>query len=141
MGEGKDELNIAGVLAFLDRRCKAVVFLAWLGLSAWFLYDRWDQLRAFGLGDTDDNMRMSQVRALLHGQDWFDLRQHKLAGSNIHWSRRVDLPPAGRGGFPLRQHTRAGSNIHWSRLVALPLAGLILLLRPFLGGPQAELVS
>ncbi|MBA3527486.1 MAG: AcrB/AcrD/AcrF family protein [Sphingomonas sp.] len=113
MGEGKDELNIAAALAFVDRHWKWLVLLAWLGLSAWFLYDRWDQLRAFGLGDTDDNMRMSQVRALLHGQDWFDLRQHKLAGSNIHWSRLVDLP----------------------------LAALILMLRPFVGGAQAELIS
>ena len=113
MGEGKDELNIAGALAFADRHWKLLVFLAWLGLSAWFVYDRWDQLRAFGLGDTDDNMRMSQVRALLDGQDWFDLRQHKLVGSNIHWSRLVDLP----------------------------LAGLILLLRPFVGGAQAELIG
>ncbi len=113
MGEGKDELNIAPALAFADRHWKWLILLAWLGLSAWFLFERWDQLRAFGLGDTDDNMRMSQVRALLHGQDWFDLRQHKLAGSNIHWSRLVDLP----------------------------LAGLILLLRPFVGGAQAELTA
>ncbi len=113
MGEGKDELNIAPALAFADRHWKWLVLLAWLLFSAWFLYDRWDQLRAFGLGDTDDNMRMSQVRALLHGQDWFDLRQHRLAGSNIHWSRLVDLP----------------------------LAGLILLLRPFVGGAQAELAA
>ena len=49
---------------------------------------------------------MMQVRALLHGQDWFDLRQYRLN------------PPF-------------GANIHWSRLVDLPLAGLILLLRPF----------
>jgi hypothetical protein len=31
-----------------------------------------------------------------------------------------------------------GANIHWSRLVDLPIAGLILGLRPFLGGPAAE---
>src|SRR5256885_1121086 len=31
-----------------------------------------------------------------------------------------------------------GANIHWSRLVDLPIAGLILLLRPFLGGAGAE---
>jgi hypothetical protein len=113
MGQGKDWLNIDGALEFADRHWKWLVLLAWLLLSGWAVYDRWDQLRAFGLGDTDDNIRMSQVRALLHGQDWFDLRQHKLAGSNIHWSRLVDLP----------------------------LAGLILLLRPFVGVAQAELVG
>jgi MFS family permease len=31
-----------------------------------------------------------------------------------------------------------GANIHWSRLVDLPIAGLILGLRPILGGPAAE---
>src|SRR3954447_18982635 len=30
-----------------------------------------------------------------------------------------------------------GANIHWSRLVDLPIAGLILLLRPVLGGAAA----
>jgi len=113
MGEGKEELNVERALELADRHWKWLVVLAWLLLSAWFLFDRWEQVRAFGLGDTDDNMRMSQVRALLNGQDWFDLRQHKLAGSNIHWSRLVDLP----------------------------LAGLILLLRPFVGGAYAELVA
>ena len=58
-------------------------------------------------------MRISQVRALLAGQDWFDLRQYKM-----NWPE--------------------GANIHWSRLVDLPLAGLILLGRLFLNGPQAE---
>ena len=52
-------------------------------------------------------MRMSQVRALLAGQDWFDLRQYKM-----NWPD--------------------GANIHWSRLVDLPLAGLILLGRTFM---------
>src|SRR6476660_10313557 len=40
-------------------------------------------------------MRMMQVRALLEGQGWYDLSQHRMAGSNIHWSRLVDLPIAG----------------------------------------------
>ena len=43
-------------------------------------------------------MRMAQVRALLGGQGWFDLRQHRFdaaqGGANIHWSRLVDLPLA-----------------------------------------------
>ena len=46
-------------------------------------------------------------------QDCFDLRQYRLN------------PPT-------------GANIHWSRLVDLPIAGLILLLRPFVGGTDAE---
>ncbi len=99
--------------ALLDRHWKWAVFLVWLGFAAWFAYSKWADIRLFNLGDTDDNMRMMQVRGLLHGQDWYDLRQYRLN------------PPF-------------GANIHWSRLVDLPIAGLILALRPFLGGPGAE---
>ena len=97
----------------IERHWKLIVVLAWLAFCAWYLWNNYDSVRYFRLGDTDDNMRMMQVRGLLHGQGWFDLRQHRLS------------PPV-------------GANIHWSRLVDLPIAGLILALRPFLGGPAAE---
>src|SRR5690349_4439966 len=89
------------------------LLLGWLATCAWLLYDRWHAVQIFALGDTDDNMRMMQVRALLEGQSWFDLRQYRLS------------PPT-------------GADIHWSRLVDLPIAGLKLLLTPFLGGRVAE---
>ena len=97
----------------LERHWKLIVVLAWLAFCAWYLWNNYDSVRFFRLGDTDDNMRMMQVRGLLHGQGWYDLRQHRLS------------PPV-------------GANIHWSRLVDLPIAGLILALRPFLGGAAAE---
>ena len=97
----------------IERHWKWIVFLVWLGFCAWFIYSKWSDIRFFNLGDTDDNTRIAQVRALLHGQSWFDLRQYRLN------------PPA-------------GLNIHWSRLVDLPIAGLILALRPLLGGAAAE---
>jgi len=100
-------------LDWLGRNWKLVVLLVWLGFSAWFIADKWQQIRWFGLGDTDDNMRIMQVRAWMHGQGWYDLRNYRLN------------PPF-------------GANIHWSRLVDLPLAGLILGLRPLLGGAAAE---
>ena len=87
--------------------------VAWLGFCGWFIFSEWNSIRYFALGDTDDNMRIMQVRGLLHGQGWFDLRQYRMN------------PPF-------------GANIHWSRLVDLPIAGLILLLRPILGGAGAE---
>jgi hypothetical protein len=87
--------------------------LAWAIFAIWFLAQKWAAIHWFALSDTDDNMRMSQVRALLHGQDWFDLRQYKLN------------PPD-------------GFNMHWSRLVDLPIAGLIIAAKPFLGGAMAE---
>ncbi len=97
----------------IERHWKSLVILVWLGFCAWFVFSRWSDIRFFNLGDTDDNMRIMQVRALLHGQGWFDLRQYRLN------------PPV-------------GANIHWSRLVDLPIAGLILALRPILGGAAAE---
>jgi hypothetical protein len=82
----------------LERRWRWWVLLFWLGACAWLLYMRWAQINAFALGDTDDNMRIMQVRGLLAGQGWYDLRQYRLNppwGADIHWSRLVDLPIAG----------------------------------------------
>jgi len=81
--------------AFLDRRWRWFLLLAWLVIAGFMLWQRWPLIRIFALSDTDDNMRIMQVRALLAGQNWYDLSQHRLAGSNIHWSRLVDLPIAG----------------------------------------------
>ena len=113
MAKGKAGDWEAKALEFIERRWKLIVFLVWFGFCVWMIIDRWSDIRWFGLGDTDDNMRIMQVRALLHGQGWYDLR-------NYHMN-----PPY-------------GANIHWSRLVDLPIAGLILGLRPFLGGAGAE---
>jgi hypothetical protein len=47
--------------------------------------------------DTDDAMRMTEVRDFLHGQNWFDIVQHRLNtpyGAEMHWSRLIDLPEA-----------------------------------------------
>jgi hypothetical protein len=107
-----DDLE-AWVLELVERRWKVIILVVWLLVCAWFLYQKWTEIRYFGLGDTDDNMRIMQVRGLLHGQGWYDLRNYRMN------------PPF-------------GANIHWSRLVDLPIAGLILGLRPFLGGPGAE---
>jgi hypothetical protein len=79
----------------LDRHWRWWLLLFWLGVAGFMVFARWAQIQGFALGDTDDNMRMMQVRALLAGQSWYDLEQHRLVGSNIHWSRLVDLPIAG----------------------------------------------
>lgn len=45
--------------------------------------------------DSDDAMRLVQVRSLLHGQAWFDLTAYRLdppGGVFMHWSRLIDLP-------------------------------------------------
>jgi|tagenome__1003787_1003787.scaffolds.fasta_scaffold20948611_1 hypothetical protein len=113
MERRKDEEWQDWAFALIERHWKLIVLLVWLGFCGWFTFSEWTNIRYFALGDTDDNMRIMQVRALLHGQDWFDLRQYRMN------------PPL-------------GGNIHWSRLVDLPIAGLILALRPFLGGAAAE---
>ena len=49
-------------------------------------------------GDTDDAMRMVQVRDWMAGQGWYDLRALRLdppGGVLMHWSRVVDIPLAG----------------------------------------------
>lgn len=112
----KDDLPVDRILAFLERHWKLLTVVSWLLFCAWFAYSHWTSIVWFNLSDTDDNMRMMQVRGLLHGQGWFDLRNYHLN------------PPI-------------GANIHWSRLVDLPIAGIILLARPFVGGATAELIA
>src|SRR5689334_15122540 len=90
------------------RHWRLWVVLVWLGTALYLAYVRWGMILGFLLPDTDDNMRMMQVRDLLRGQGWFDLRQYRLD------------PPY-------------GANIHWSRLVDLPIAGMILAFRPIFG--------
>src|SRR5437762_11846060 len=113
MEQSKDEELEARAFGLIERHWLRIVLIIWLAFVVGHIYSKWTDIRFFNLGDTDDNMRMMQVRALLHGQGWFDLRQYRLN------------PPF-------------GANIHWSRLVDLPIAGLILLLRPVFGGAAAE---
>ena len=101
---------------WLDRHWRWLVLLWWLAVCGFLLVERWAAIRGFSLGDTDDNLRMLQVRALLEGQGWYDLRQYRLN------------PPD-------------GANVHWSRLVDLPIAGIKLALTPFVGGRVAEMAA
>ena len=117
MSEGKlDELQRKVAEPFF-RHWRWVIVTAWLLYVAWIVFNRLGPIQAFALGDTDDNLRIAQVRALLGGQGWYDLYQHRF--DPVH----------------------GGANIHWSRLVDLPLAGLILLMTPFIGGADAERVA
>nr|MBA4771035.1 hypothetical protein [Sphingobium sp.] len=93
-----------------------LALLAWLiCCAAMIVHYAWPftDLRFF---DTDDALRLEQVRALLGGQSWFDVTQHRVN------------PPL-------------GGPMHWSRIVDLPIAALILLARPLLGPDGAELFA
>lgn len=92
---------------------RLVTLIVWLLVAAGLLWWRWTSVRFWGLGDTDDNLRLQQVRDWLGGQGWFELRQRRLGWPN-------------------------GFDVHWSRLIDLPLAGLMLALKPFVGAAWAE---
>ena len=50
-----------------------------------------------GIPNSDDLVRLVEVRDLLAGQNWFDLTQYRLGldgGTLMHWSRLVDAPIA-----------------------------------------------
>jgi len=93
------------------------ILLAWLIFVVVKLVVHTPNIQVLALGDTDDNLRLAQVRAWLGGQGWYDLVQHRF-------------DPAHGGG-----------DIHWSRLVDLPIAALIFLLTPLLGGADAERIA
>jgi hypothetical protein len=101
---------------FLDERWRLVTLLIWLGACAWMLWTKRNPIHWLGLSDTDDNMRLDQVRDWLGGQGWYDLRQYRLN------------PPT-------------GFDIHWSRLVDLPLAAMILVAKPLFGAPAAYRIA
>jgi len=73
----------------------------------------WETIRHLRVPDTDDAMRLVEVRDLLAGQGWYDNVQYRF------------LAPA---GVPS----------HWSRLVDAPIAGMILALAPLTGRAFAE---
>jgi hypothetical protein len=86
--------------------------LAWLLVVAQLMAYFWT-MTGYTLPDTDDAMRLVEVRGLLAGQGWFDLHQTRVA------------PPA-------------GFDLHWSRLIDAGLAGLFLLFRLFVDRALAE---
>lgn len=90
------------------------VVLAALFTLAWTMRD-WANLSTLHLPDTDDAVRLQQVRDWLGGQGFGDLTQYRL----------------GTGGVPM----------HWSRLADLVPGGLIALLTPLAGRHGAEVAA
>jgi hypothetical protein len=91
------------------------LLLAGLLSLAWTLQG-WATLSTLRLPDTDDVVRLQQIRDWIGGQGFGDLAQHRLG-----------LPP--------------GLEMHWSRLPDLVPAALIVALSPLLGAHAAELVA
>ena len=70
--------------------------LACVMCAGWAWRD-WTSLSALRLPDTDDVMRLQQIRDWIGGQGFADLSQHRLGaapGLAMHWSRLPDLVPA-----------------------------------------------
>jgi hypothetical protein len=85
---------------------------AWLLIATDLIVKHWAGT-GVTLSDTDDAMRLVEVRDFLHGQGWFDMHQPRLG------------PPA-------------GYDSHWSRLIDAGLAGLFWLFHQFVDGALAE---
>ena len=74
------------------------VGLAWLIVAAQLLAVDWNNATRTLL-DTDDALRLVQVREFIAGQSWFNLHEARFGppqGYDSHWSRLID---AGLAGF------------------------------------------
>lgn len=88
----------------------ALVVLVWLVVALALLLQHWGQT-AETLLDTDDAMRLVEMRAWLAGQGWFGQGWFDMHNARIQ-------PP---GGY----------DAHWSRLIDAGLAGTLLLFQHF----------
>ena len=71
--------------------------LAWLLAVLQLVAQHW-ATTADALLDTDDAMRLVQMRDFIAGQGWYDLHQPRInppAGYDSHWSRLIDAGLAG----------------------------------------------
>lgn len=101
-------------------------------------------LRVGLYSDSDDAMRMIEVRDFLAGQGWFDLHHHRVVtpgGFIMHWSRLIDAPLAllisGLNLFFEPAMAERWARIIWPALVQLVfLAGALACARR-LNGPGA----
>jgi hypothetical protein len=104
-------------------RDTALAALLALLLTCVWAWRDWAALSALRLPDTDDVMRLQQIRDWLGGQGFGDLAQHRLgaAGLEMHWSRLPDLVP---GAIIALLTPVAGA--HAAALVAVMLWPLLL---------------
>lgn len=69
----------------------------WIVVAGLMLYNYQSAIAALKVFDSDDALRLVQVRDLMAGQGWFDTTQYRIDppdGGMMHWSRLIDLPIA-----------------------------------------------
>jgi hypothetical protein len=80
------------------RAALLATLLVWAVCAALMLASASGLIGSFTFRDSDDALRLQQVRDWMAGQGWFDVSQHRIfppQGAPMHWSRLVDLPIAG----------------------------------------------
>ncbi len=120
---------------------------AWLLAALQLAAGEW-AATAVTLPDTDDAMRLVQLREFLAGRRWFDLHEPRLGpptGYDTHWSRLIDV---GLAGLFLAFRTVAAPEqaerltaILWPMLWLLPIIGGVAALAWRLGGRDAALIA
>ncbi len=121
--------------------------LAWAAVAALQLLENWGET-GLTLFDTDDAMRLVQVKAWLAGQGWFDLHQPRLQpplGYDAHWSRLIDAGLAGLFSV-LRIFAEAGfaerlMRAVWPLLWLIPTMGGMAAIAWRIAGREAALVA
>lgn len=119
--------------------------LAWLLIVVQLLAHDWsDTARA--LGDTDDAMRLAQLRDWLSGQGWYDLNQARVAGGyESHWSRLIDAGLAGTlwvfGWFFDPAMAERLMRVVWPLLWLVPTMAGVVAIAWRIGGREAALMT
>ncbi len=98
--------------------------------------------------DSDDLMRMLQVRELLGGRSWFDLHEPRLdppGGLDSHWSRLIDAGIAGLvllfGLFVDRASAEFAAQFVWPLLWITPAVFCVALAGRHLGGEMGGMLA
>lgn len=108
-----EPIERGGLMRPAGRAVAVLVATALLGLALAHIVPAWSDM-SLHLGDTDNAMRLVEVRSLLDGRGWYDL-------------------------FEPRMNAPIGLLSHWSRLFDAALATLVLAFQPWLGRVGAEL--
>lgn len=118
---------------------------AWLLIVLQLVAQNWGETGQ-SLLDTDDAMRLAQLRDWLAGQAWFDMDQRRIAnGYDSHWSRLIDAGLAGTlwvfGLFAEPSMAERLMRTTWPMLWLLPTMAATAAIAWRIAGREAALVA